>query len=109
MAGERRGQGIRGRLNVYGGGKALVSGLGEAVMDRALADVRWLKERLADVEEGRPLRAKVWGQAALTPANLHVCWALTKDRRSALELGPMLSNSHRVAAFAPDHPRVTRD
>jgi len=39
MAGERRGQGIRGRLNVYGSGKALASGLGEAVMDRALADV----------------------------------------------------------------------
>src|SRR5215213_7907958 len=37
MAGERRGQGIRGRLNVYGRGKALVSSLGEAVMDRALA------------------------------------------------------------------------
>ena len=42
MAGERRGKGIRGRLNVYGSGKALVSGLGEAVMDRALADVDWV-------------------------------------------------------------------
>jgi hypothetical protein len=58
MAGERRGQGIRGRLNVYGSGKALASGLGEAVMDRALADVHWLRERLDDVEQGRPLRAK---------------------------------------------------
>lgn len=86
MAGERRGQGIRGRLNVYGSGKALVSGLDEAVMDRALADVRWLKERLADVEEGRPLRAKAGGQAALARANLHVCWSVTEDRRSALEL-----------------------
>jgi len=60
MAGERRGQGIRGRLNVYGRGKALVSGLGEAVMDRALANVHWLRERLADVEHGRPARAKAW-------------------------------------------------
>ena len=68
MAGERRGQGIRGRLNVYGSGKALVSGLGEAVMDRALADVHWLTERLADVEQGRPLRAKAWGQAAFARA-----------------------------------------
>ena len=86
MAGEHRGQGISGRLNVYSSGKALVSGLGEAVMDRALANVRWLKERLADVAEGRPLRAKAWGQAALARANLHLCWSPTEDRRSALEL-----------------------
>jgi hypothetical protein len=86
MAGERRGQGIHGRLNVYGSGKALVSGLGEAVMDRALADVDWLRERLAEVEQGRPVRAKAWGQAALVRANLNICWATTADRRSALEL-----------------------
>ena len=86
MAGERRGQGIRGRLNVYGSGKAVVSGLGEAVMDRALADVHWLRERLAEVELGRPLRATAWGQAAFARAKLHVCWAITGDRNSALEL-----------------------
>ena len=71
---------------VYGSGKALASGLGEAVMDRALADVHWLRERLDDVEQGRPLRAKAWGQAAFARANLHVCWAITGDRRSAFEL-----------------------
>ena len=38
MAGERRGQGIRGRLRIYLTGKAAVSGLGEAALDRALAD-----------------------------------------------------------------------
>lgn len=38
MAGERSGQGIRGRLRAYASGKGLVSGLGEAVLDRALAD-----------------------------------------------------------------------
>lgn len=38
MAGERRGKGLRGRLGAYVRGKGLVSGLGEAVMDRALAD-----------------------------------------------------------------------
>lgn len=86
MAGERRGQGIRGRLNVYGSGKGLVSGLGEAVIDRALADIHWLRERLADVEQGHPLRAKAWGQAAFAPANLHISWAISEDRRSALEL-----------------------
>jgi hypothetical protein len=39
-----------------------------------------------DVEQGRPLRAKAWGQAAFARANLHVCWAITGDRRSAFEL-----------------------
>jgi hypothetical protein len=86
MAGERRGQGIRGRLNVYGRGKAVVSGLGEAVMDRALADVHWLRQRLADVEQGNPMRATAWGQAAFARADLHICWAVTMDRRSAADL-----------------------
>ena len=86
MAGERRGQGIRGRLSVYRRGKALVSGLGEAVMDRALADSDWLRERLAEVEQGRPMRATAWGQAAIARANLHVCWAITVDGRGASEL-----------------------
>ena len=74
MAGERRGPGIRDRLNVYSTGKGLlsstgkglVSGLGEAAMDRALADPASLRERLQEVERGHPMRAKAWGQAALT-------------------------------------------
>ena len=86
MAGERRGQGVRGRLNVYFRGKVLVSGLGEAAMDRALADPVWLRERLADVEAGRPDRAKVWGQAALARAELHVRWATVSDRAGAVAL-----------------------
>ncbi|WP_371605035.1 hypothetical protein OG345_42210 (plasmid) [Streptomyces sp. NBC_01220] len=77
MAGERSGQGLRGRLRRYTSGKALASGLGEAVFDRALADVPWLRERMAEVESGRPLRATDWGKAALTWADLHVCWAVT--------------------------------
>jgi hypothetical protein len=86
MAGERRGRGIRDRLNVYSTGKGLVSGLGEAAMDRALADPAWLRERLREVEQGHPMRAKAWGQAALTRADLHICWAVTGDRLSALAL-----------------------
>ena len=42
MAGERFGQGVRGRLTVYARGRAAVSGLGEAVLDRALADRNWI-------------------------------------------------------------------
>jgi hypothetical protein len=58
MAGERSGQGLRGRLRRYTSGKALASGLGEAVFDRALADANWLRERLAEVETSRPTGAR---------------------------------------------------
>lgn len=93
MAGERRGQGIRGRLHVYSRGKGLVSGLGEAAMDRALADAGWLRGRLADVEAGQPARAKAWGQAALERADLHLRWAVTPDRGAALELERAVLNA----------------
>ncbi|MET9515561.1 hypothetical protein [Streptomyces sp. NPDC002994] len=71
----------------YTSGKALASGLGEAVFDRALADASWLRERLAEVETGRPKRATDWGKAALAWADLHVCWAVTAsgDAAEALE------------------------
>jgi hypothetical protein len=52
MAGERRGRGLRGRLTVYRRGKGMVSGLGEAAMDRALADPAWLRVRLEEVQSG---------------------------------------------------------
>lgn len=86
MAGERNGKGIRGRLGVYLSGKALASGLGEAVFDRALADIGWLSARLNEVEAGEPLRAKQWGQAAFERADLYLCWSTTPDRASALAL-----------------------
>jgi hypothetical protein len=86
MAGERRGEGIRGRLTVYSSGKGMVSGLGEAVMDRALADAAWLRERLREVEQSRPMRAKAWARAALARADLLVRWTVTPDRPSALAL-----------------------
>lgn len=86
MAGERRGRGIRGRLTVYSRGKAVVSGLGEAAMDRALADPEWLRARLADVEAGQPERAAAWGRLALKRANLHLRWATVPDRAGALAL-----------------------
>jgi hypothetical protein len=86
MAGERSGHGLRGRLGRYASGKALASGLGEAVFDRALADVGWLRDRLAEVEAGRPMRATEWGKAALVWADLHVCWAVTESREAAKAL-----------------------
>jgi hypothetical protein len=87
MAGERAGggrpKGLRGRLSVYVSGKGVVSGLGEAAMDRALADADWIRERLAEVERGEPKRAKEWGQAAMARAKLQVRWATTADKASA--------------------------
>lgn len=86
MAGERQGKGLNGRLWRYTSGKALASGLGEAVFDRALADPVWLRERLTEVETGNPMRATGWGKAALVWADLHVCWAITDSRETAKAL-----------------------
>lgn len=86
MAGERNGQGLRGRLSVYRSGKALTSGLGEAVFDRAIADPTWLAQQLAAVETGSPSRAKSWGRAAFQHADLRICWATTVERDAARAL-----------------------
>lgn len=71
---------------MYVSGKGVVSGLGEAAMDRALADAGWLRERLAEVERGEPKRAKEWGRAAMARAKLQVRWTTTTDKASAYAL-----------------------
>lgn len=86
MAGERRGQGLRGRLTVYRRGKAAVSGLGEAVLDRALADPAFVRAHLDELLAGRPKRAAAWAQDALRHADLHIRWAVTPDRPMAAVL-----------------------
>lgn len=86
MAGERKGQGIKDRLAAYTSGKGLVSGLGEAAFDRAIADETWLRERLAEVVDGHPRSAKAWGRLAIERADLEVCWSTTTDRKSAVVL-----------------------
>lgn len=86
MAGERRGQGIRGRLLVYRRGKAAVSGLGEAVLDRALADAAFVQQHLEGLLAGQPKRAALWAQDALRWAELHIRWAVTADRPAAVAL-----------------------
>ncbi len=87
-AGERRvsGLGIRGRLSAYRSGKGLVSGLGEAAFDRALADPAWLSERAAEVESGNARRAKEWGKEAIVRADLQVRWLVSNDKAEALAL-----------------------
>ncbi len=89
MAGPRAGGGIPGlcgRLCRYASGKGIVSGLGEAAADRALADGEWLRERLAEVESGKPMTAQDWGRAAMKRPGLYVRWTVTADKASALVL-----------------------
>ena len=84
MAGERSGRGLRGRLRVYLSGKAAVSGLGEAAMDRALADPDWLAQRLLNVRAGRPERTRAWAAEALVRTDLETRWATCASRAGAV-------------------------
>lgn len=93
MAGQRRGQGIQGRLRIYLTGKAAVSGLGEAVLDRALADPAWLERMIQRTRTEGPLRAKQRAQAALARADLELTWTITPDRPSV-----MLTEQRLIAA-----------
>jgi hypothetical protein len=86
MAAERRGQGIRGRLTVYRRGRAAVSGLGEAAMDRALRDPDWLRARLEGVEKGADWRTRDWATAALERAELQLRWTTTSTGDAARQL-----------------------
>lgn len=75
MAGERRGHGIRGRLSMYRRGKGAVSGFGEAALDRALADAKFIEDRLVSVRAGEPSRASVWALDAIRRLDVEVRWA----------------------------------
>jgi hypothetical protein len=85
-AGERQGQGVRGRLRVYGSGKGAASGLGEAAFDRALADPAWLLSRLRQLQSGRASRTLEWARAAIERADLEISWASTIDGSAAAQL-----------------------
>ena len=71
---------------VYRRGKAAVSGLGEAVLDRALADAAFVQQHLEGLLAGQPKRAALWAQDALRWAELHIRWAVTADRPAAVAL-----------------------
>lgn len=83
MAGERRGMGVRGRLQIYARGRGAVSGLGEAALDRALADPVWLRARLDSLHADGPARAKDWARDAIRYADLQVCWTVAPDAQTA--------------------------
>lgn len=83
MAGERRGQGVRGRLKVYARGRGAVSGLGEAALDRALADEEWVEQRLLDLRQHGPRRSKLWAADALERIPIDVCWTAASSASQA--------------------------
>jgi len=86
MAGERHGRGIRGRLAAYQSGRGVVSGFGQAAMDRVLRDVDWVRGRLADLEAGTVATMKDWATAAIVRIDPRIRWTVTQDRAGAQEL-----------------------
>lgn len=86
MAGERRGRGIRGRLHAYSTGRGVVSGFGEAAMDRALQDTDWIEKQLRELEEGGQSRTRDWALAAITRLRPLIRWTVTADTASARAL-----------------------
>jgi hypothetical protein len=59
-----------------------VSGLGEAVLDRAVADPDWLTARLHDLRANGPTRAKEWAAAEFNREPLDVSlWNRARPRR----------------------------
>jgi hypothetical protein len=97
-AGERSASqpGVRGRLGIYARGKGAVSGLGEAVLDRALADSSFVRSRLSLVESGTGGRAKDWAMAAFVWADIHLAWTITADKASARALEDTLLDALRA-------------
>ncbi|WP_233206252.1 hypothetical protein [Cryobacterium sp. N19] len=115
MAGERKGQGIRGRLSIYRLGKGAVSGFGEAALDRALADATFVEEHLDAVHAGQPTRASVWAQDAIRLLDVELRWAecATQGRALALESAAVeILKTHaiwnRIASGVPRSQRPTQ-
>ena len=95
MAGERKGDGLRGRLAIYASGKGAGSGLGEHAFDRALEDPKWLQARLDEALAGTPMRAKAAARSAIDHAGLEVRWQTVQTRAQALQLEAQLISEFR--------------
>lgn len=95
MAGERKGNGLRGRLAIYASGKGASSGLGEHAFDRALEDPKWLQARLDEAHAGRSMRATAAARSAIDHAGLEVRWQTVETRAQALQLEAQLISEYR--------------
>nr|WP_232327803.1 hypothetical protein [Kibdelosporangium sp. MJ126-NF4]CEL13366.1 hypothetical protein [Kibdelosporangium sp. MJ126-NF4] len=85
-------------MTAYCTGKAAVSGLGRAVLDRALNDEDFVARRLAAVVAGQWLDAQGWAALAMREAGLSLCWATTSGRATAVDL-----EKHVLAALHEQH------
>jgi hypothetical protein len=85
-SGERKRMGLRGALLILAQGQAATSGLGEAALDRALADRDWVHDRLVEIDAGRPRRATAWAREAIRRADLYLCWHGTGSEPEATRL-----------------------
>jgi hypothetical protein len=94
MAGERKGNGLRGRLAIYASGRGAASGLGEHAFDRALADPEWMRARLDEALAGTPMRAKKAARSAIDHAGLEVRGQTVATRAGALRLEVELIGEH---------------
>jgi hypothetical protein len=87
MAGERAGSGkpsgMRGRLARYTSGRAAASGFGEAALDRALADVAFVRQQLTALEQGEPRRTTEWAKNAIVWHGVELRWTVCKDADAA--------------------------
>jgi hypothetical protein len=86
MTGDRSGNGMRGRLSIYALGRAPHSGFGSLCLDRALADLAWMKARLTRLEAGEQWTTVDWAGAAVIRADLEVRWASTSSPKEAGDL-----------------------
>jgi hypothetical protein len=92
MAGERAGSGkskpsgLRGRLARYTSGKAATSGFGEAALDRALADVAFVRQQLAALEGGQSQRTTEWAKEAIRWHGVELRWTICPDADTARTL-----------------------
>jgi hypothetical protein len=99
MAGERKGNGLRGRLAIYASGKGAASGLGEHAFDRAFADPKWVSERLQEALAGNPMRATAAARSAIDHAGLEVRWQTVETRAEALQLERELIRDYRAGLW----------
>lgn len=92
MAGERAGrsssrpEGMHGRLSRYTSGKAAASGFGKAALDRALADVGFVRKQLTALTEGQPRRVTRWAKDAIEWHNVELRWTVCTDGPAARQL-----------------------
>jgi hypothetical protein len=99
MAGERKGNALRGRLSIYASGKGAASGLGEHAFDRAFANPKWLQARLDEALAGSPMPAKAAARSAIDHAGLEVRWQTVETRVEALQLECELIREHRTGLW----------